>query len=749
MASGVLLTNVLHPGTAFVSASASQGSCSRAGDVVRCDLGSLAANASVSVSIITRPAQAGFITNSATIFSPTDSDLSDNVALKVSRVITGNVNLVNSAPISTPILGLANPYPSSIAVAGVSSAIFRVRVSLLNLSHSFADDLDILLVGPDGRASLLMSDVGGESALNGVSLTFDDAAALALGDSSGIASGTVRPANFGVEQDFFAAPAPAGPYATNLSLFNGSDPNGTWSLYIMDDAEKDAGALAGGWRLTISAFEPMADLALAQSAAPSPVATGSNVVLTCTITNQGPAIASGVRVTNLLPVGMVLVGFTNVHGACAVRGQEAGGQVIVCELGSIVPGGSAALSIAASALVPGTFTNVAVVVFDGVDLRLTNNAAAVAVVVELPPVFTLQPVTQSVPLGGSVLFSANASGNPPLSFQWYFTPTSQLPNSPPPNLLPGATSPSLSLNNISFAQAGAYRVRASNRVGAAWSEPAFLLIPGPPSISSLPDLALDEDAVSAVIPFTVQDFDTPAASLVLSAASSNPAVVPVSGIAFGGAGQNRSLRISPATNQSGSALIAVRVVDTTGAAATNVFNVLVRPVLDPISILVQPRDRLAITGATVLLSVSAASGLPLSFQWERNGVLIAGATNVQGSGVGVQSSEFRIQSLQSTNAGAYRVRLRNADTNLLSVSASVVLTNVLPVPTILSISQNGASATVTFSTVVGLAYSLEYKRFLEDAVWSVLGSIPGTGDSEVLTDSAAGGAARFYRVRAE
>ena len=165
--------------------------------------------------------------------------------------------------------------------------------------------------------------------------------------------------------------------------------------------------------------------------------------------------------------------------------------------------------------------------------------------------------------------------------------------------------------------------------------------------------------------------------------------------------------------------------------------------------MVQPRDRLSVTGAAVSLSVSAVSGLPLSFQWERNGVLIAGATNAELASFNVQRSTFNLPNVQSTNAGVYRVRLTSADTNVWSASAGVVLTNALPVPSILSISQHGSTATVTFSTVVGLVYSLEYKRLLEDAAWSVLGSIPGTGDSEILTDSAASVPTRFYRVRAQ
>ena len=109
----------------------------------------------------------------------------------------------------------------------------------------------MLLVGPGGQNAIILSDVGSALDVVNVNLTLDDMAATALPDAAQIVSGTFRPTNIGAG-DAFAAPAPAPLGGSMLSVFNGTNPNGTWSLYIVDDLGGDIGTLAGGWELTIT-----------------------------------------------------------------------------------------------------------------------------------------------------------------------------------------------------------------------------------------------------------------------------------------------------------------------------------------------------------------------------------------------------------------------------------------------------------------------------------------------------------------
>ena len=122
------------------------------------------------------------------------------------------------------------------------------------MNHRNPDDLDMLLVAPDGRKVLLMSDAGGNFSINNVTFAFDNSGA-ALPDNAQLVTAIYHPGDFvgnDGSPDFFNPPAPVGPYSTNLSTFNGMDPNGTWKLYVQDDENGDAGTIANGWCLQIT-----------------------------------------------------------------------------------------------------------------------------------------------------------------------------------------------------------------------------------------------------------------------------------------------------------------------------------------------------------------------------------------------------------------------------------------------------------------------------------------------------------------
>jgi subtilisin-like proprotein convertase family protein len=174
--------------------------------------------------------------------------------------------------ISIPDSGAASPYPSEINVQGLSGTITDVNVTLNGFSHGFPDDVAVQVVspGPTGKSVLLMSDVGGplpsgSAPVSNINLTLDDEAANSLSDSTQLTTGTYKPTKGTTPTELPSGwednPVPNSwptdaPDLTvsgsQLSSFDGKDPNGIWKLYVIDDTRFAQGAFAGGWSLELN-----------------------------------------------------------------------------------------------------------------------------------------------------------------------------------------------------------------------------------------------------------------------------------------------------------------------------------------------------------------------------------------------------------------------------------------------------------------------------------------------------------------
>jgi hypothetical protein len=167
---------------------------------------------------------------------------------------TGPITIPSGAP-TTSNKGPANPYPSAIAVSGFSNGtITDVNLILTDYSHTVPTDVDVLLSTSDGRQALVLSDVSNDP-VTSIDLTLDDEAAAsmpAVEQGVDLTSGTFRPTNHTYYDDSFATPAPALNGNVALSGFDGTDPNGTWRLWVTDNAGGDHGDLSG-WALQITA----------------------------------------------------------------------------------------------------------------------------------------------------------------------------------------------------------------------------------------------------------------------------------------------------------------------------------------------------------------------------------------------------------------------------------------------------------------------------------------------------------------
>jgi hypothetical protein len=102
----------------------------------------------------------------------------------------------------------------------------------------------------------------------------------------------------------------------------------------------------------------------------------------------------------------------------------------------------------------------------------------------------------------------------------------------------------------------------------------------PPTLTLIPDQSIQEDTSTAPISFAISDAETSATNLNVSARSSNPILVSDNNIVFGGNGSNRTLVLTPAADQFGTATITVTVSDGSLSSSTD-FLLNVNPVNDP------------------------------------------------------------------------------------------------------------------------------------------------------------------------
>ena len=188
---------------------------------------------------------------------------------------------------------VTTPYPSELAVAGIGD-VSDVNVTFDGLTAEAPDDGNFLLVGPQGQRAMLMSDAGGHAdPVTGLDLTFDDEAAAMIPsnriDLTG--SGTYQLSDYVADDEFVGLGRLVG-VPSSLTVFDGTDPNGTWRLYAVDD-QADGGLVSiEGWSLDIETDDLTAPVGTLAVAGGSARAARATVDLAVTATDPGP---EGVR----------------------------------------------------------------------------------------------------------------------------------------------------------------------------------------------------------------------------------------------------------------------------------------------------------------------------------------------------------------------------------------------------------------------------------------------------------------------
>lgn len=104
-----------------------------------------------------------------------------------------------------------------------------------------------------------------------------------------------------------------------------------------------------------------------------------------------------------------------------------------------------------------------------------------------------------------------------------------------------------------------------------------------PKITDIANQSIQSGGNTGPLSFMVSDTETSATALTVTATSSNPTLVPAAGITLGGSGALRTVSVSPAAGQSGTATITLTVTDAGGLTATDTFTLTVAspPVVPP------------------------------------------------------------------------------------------------------------------------------------------------------------------------
>ncbi len=155
-----------------------------------------------------------------------------------------------------------------------------------------------------------------------------------------------------------------------------------------------------------------ADLSITKSASPDPVTAGNNLIYTVRVTNNGPASASGVTMTDTLPAAVSFVSATSTRGGCSATART-----VSCNIGNLPGGAEAIVTIVVTTASTGTITNTATVTGNEPDANTANNAARVSTTVNAPGIADLSISKSAAPepltVGNKLTYTIAVTNNGP------------------------------------------------------------------------------------------------------------------------------------------------------------------------------------------------------------------------------------------------------------------------------------------------------------------------------------------------
>ncbi len=332
-----------------------------------------------------------------------------------------------------------------------------------------------------------------------------------------------------------------------------------------------------------------------------------------------------------------------------------------------------------------------------------TNATATIVVAAAPnsaPTITLAPSSVTVLTGGSTTLTVGYSGSPTPTFQWLKDGVA----------ISGATSATLTLSNITFADAGAYSVKLTNSLGSATSPAGTVTVAQAPVAPAILTAPVSQSVVSGTtVTFAVSVSGTPTPTFQwlknnsgIDSATGTTLTLP--NVQLSDAGQY-SVTVS---NSQGTITSPAAALTVTQAAFAPVFSA---PLVS---------ETVAV-GATAVFTAPAIGAPSPTYTWLLNGQTIPGAI----------SSTLLIPNATAANAGAYTAIAKNS----LGIASS-------PTAALVVASTNDPGHLTNLSVLTDLSPSVP-----TFTVGTVLGGA-GTSGSKPLVIRAAGPALTAFGVSA-
>ena len=312
---------------------------------------------------------------------------------------------------------------------------------------------------------------------------------------------------------------------------------------------------------------------------------------------------------------------------------------------------------------------------------VTSTAAILTV--NVAPAIGTQPASLTVTAGAAASFTVAATGSGTLSYQWKKDGTA----------ISGATAATYPIAAAQSSDAGSYTVVVTNTLGgtatSTTSTAATLTVNVAPSITTQP--ASQTVAAGAAATFTVVATGTAPLTYQWKKA----------GTAISGATAATYAITAVQGSDAGSFTVVVTnvVSSVTSSAATLAVNVA--PTIGT-----QPASLTVTAGAAASFTVAATGSGTLSYQWQKGGTAISGAT----------AATHAITAAQSSDAGSYTVVVTNTlggTTTSTTSTAATLTVNVAPTigtqPASLAVTA-GAAASFTVAATGSGTLSYQWKK---------------------------------------